>query len=218
MDREVGRVVDALDAAGLTENTLVVLTSDHGESLGEHDYFFDHGANLHEPSMIVPMIVVAPGGRGGVRVTGLVSTLDVYPTILDATKVPYPSGMMGESLLEAAHGGAAPRRERLFAQNDHHHRGTWSDLLKLIAEPVGQDDRWKLFDRVADRFETTNVRKRRIEDFRSEKRAIDDYFERADREFADLRRRLEDLPGEAQMTPEACEQLKALGYIGAGEC
>ncbi len=218
VDREVGRVVDALVAAGTLANTLVVLTSDHGESLGEHDYYFDHGANIHQPSMIVPMIVMAPGGQPGLRVSGLVSTLDVFPTILDAAKVAFPSGLMGQSLLPSATGGAAPDRERLFAQNDHHHRGTWTADLKLIARPIGDQDQWLLFDRSVDPWETDNVRKDVPEAFAREKAAIDAYFERADREMDDLKRRLEGLPGESKMTPEACEQLKALGYIGAGDC
>ncbi len=218
VDQEVGRVIDALDAAGVFDETLVVLTSDHGESLGEHGYYFDHGANIHNPSMIVPMIVVAPGTRPGLRVASLASTLDVYPTILDDAKVAFPGGLMGESLLPAATGRAASSRERLFAQNDHHHRGTWTESMKLIARPVGDEDQWLLFDRAADPGELENVRKQMPAAFAREKTAIDEYFARADREVDDLKRRLEGLPGESKMTPEACEQLKALGYIGAGDC
>ena len=75
-----------------------------------------------------------------------------------------------------------------------------------------------LFDRSADPWETENVRKQMPEAFASEKAAIDDYFAHADREFGDLKRRLQGVPGESKMTPEACEQLKALGYIAAGDC
>ena len=57
--RKSAQVLDALAAAGLAGKTVVVLTSDHGESLGEHDYYFDHGEDLFEPSMAIPLILAA---------------------------------------------------------------------------------------------------------------------------------------------------------------
>jgi arylsulfatase len=57
VDAEVGQVLDALDASAVRDRTLVVITSDHGESLGEHGYYFDHGENLFDPSTRVPLIV-----------------------------------------------------------------------------------------------------------------------------------------------------------------
>ena len=81
-----------LDASGRRGHTLVVLTSDHGESLGEHDYYFDHGENLFDPSLAIPLIVSMPGSPPGVRTAALASTLDLVPTVLDAVKVSYPPG------------------------------------------------------------------------------------------------------------------------------
>ena len=66
VDQEVGRVVDALDGPLRSrDRTVVVLTSDHGESLGEHDYYFDHGEDLFDPSLRIPLIVVSPARRPG---------------------------------------------------------------------------------------------------------------------------------------------------------
>src|SRR6185436_19717559 len=61
VDQEVGRVLDALAASAAAARTLVVVTSDHGESLGEHDYYFDHGEDLFDPCLRIPLIVKAPG-------------------------------------------------------------------------------------------------------------------------------------------------------------
>jgi len=90
-DAEIGRLLSALRARGELENTLVVVTSDHGESLGEQDYWFEHGRNVSEATVRVPLIVrwpellagrlagrPAPGVRGGD-----VSLCDVAPTILE---------------------------------------------------------------------------------------------------------------------------------------
>jgi arylsulfatase len=215
-DREVGRVLDALDASGRRGRTLIVLTSDHGESLGEHEYFFDHGEDLFEPSLRIPLLVVAPGAPQGRRNDAFASTLDVLPTILDAVKVSYPPDIVGESLYGAVRGEAGPARERLFAQNDYNLRGSFSRRFKLVATPVGDRDQWALYDRQADPGETRNLRQRMQDAFRLERRELDLYFERMDREWMATRRRVEGQPGETRMTPEACEQMKALGYVLAG--
>jgi arylsulfatase A-like enzyme len=214
VDHEVGRVVAALRESGSFDRTVTVITSDHGESLGEHDYYFDHGEDLFEPSMAIPLLVVTPGGKPGRRCAAFASTLDIFPTILDAVKVSYPPDLAGHSLLSAVMGEAAPARARLFAQNDLNLRGTWDERFKLVARPVGENDQLSLFDRVTDPGETRNVRPERPDDFRIQRRELDLYFERAEREWAAIRRLVEGQPGERKATREACEQLRALGYVG----
>ena len=61
MDAEVGRLLDYIADSGFADNTIVIATADHGESLGEHDYYWDHGRYVYEPSMRVPLIVAGPG-------------------------------------------------------------------------------------------------------------------------------------------------------------
>jgi arylsulfatase A-like enzyme len=107
VDAEVGRVLDALRGSAVAGKTLVVLTSDHGESLGEHDYYFDHGENLFEPSLRVPLIAALPGAPGGRRSDVFASTLDLVPTVLDAAKVSWPPDLAGVSLLAVVEGRAA---------------------------------------------------------------------------------------------------------------
>jgi len=213
VDQEVGKLLDTLRQSGLLDKTVLVLTSDHGESLGEHEYYFDHGEDLFDPSLRIPFIVVAPGARKGTRTDAYASTLDVFPTILDAVKVSFPPELAGHSLGPALTGGQPPPRERLFAQNDLNLRGTFDRRMKLVATPVRDTDRFELFDRQRDPDETRNVRASRPDDFRVRRRELDLYFERMDREWVATRRLVEGAPGESKMTPEACEQLKALGYV-----
>ncbi len=78
VDARVGKLVDALPT-----DAIVVVVGDHGEALGEHGYWFNHGALLHDPALHVPMIVRWPGRGDGVRVSGLVATTRVA-RILDA--------------------------------------------------------------------------------------------------------------------------------------
>jgi arylsulfatase A-like enzyme len=85
-DAEIGRLLEALRAGGRLENTVVIVTSDHGESLGEHDYWFEHGLYAYEATCRVPLIVRLPGGRPGRRPgrrEGDMSLVDLTPTLLD---------------------------------------------------------------------------------------------------------------------------------------
>jgi arylsulfatase A-like enzyme len=214
VDQEVGRVVDALRASGQAGHTLVILTSDHGESLGEHDYFFDHGADLFDPCLRVPLVVVAPGVRGGRRAATMASTLDLFPTVLDAVKRSYTPDLAGESLLPAVQGSGFEARPRLFAQNDVNMSAVFDRRFKLVAQPVRDKRRLDFFDRESDPGETRNVSREKADELRVQLRELELFFERADREWSRTRPLTEGKPeGERPQSPEACEQMKALGYV-----
>ena len=212
VDEQVGRVMDALHRSSAASRTVVVLTSDHGESLGEHDYYFDHGEDVFEPSLAIPLVVIAPGVAPGIRVDAFASTLDIVPTVLDAVKVSYPPDLAGTSLLPVAR-GESNGSDRLFAQNDRNLSATWDRRFKLVATPVRDGRRLALYDRVKDPGETKDVSRSRPEDLRQQRRELERHLERVDREWAATRRLTEGAAGEPKMSAEACEKLKALGYV-----
>jgi len=216
VDDEVGRVLAALESSAVRDRTLVVLTSDHGESLGEHDYYFDHGENLFHPSLRVPLIVRAPGAPAGRRSPVFASTLDLVPTILDAVKVSWPADLMGTSLLDVVEGRGEPRRERLFAQNDRNLVAAFDRSFKIIATPETERRQFALYDRARDPGEKKDVARARPEDLRELRRELELYLEQSDREWNRLRPVVEGRPGEGRMSPEACERLRALNYVVAG--
>ncbi|MBI3932787.1 MAG: sulfatase [Acidobacteria bacterium] len=214
VDSQIGVVLDALRASGAWDRTVLVVTSDHGESLGEHEYYFDHGEDLFDPCLEVPLIVAAPGGRRGARSDVVASTLDVMPTILDAVKVRYPPDLAGESLLPAVTGGRGPRRSRLFAQNDRSMSATFDARFKLVAVHGERGTTYALYDRESDPGETRDVARAHADEFQGHRRELERYLEIADREWATTRRTLEGrATGEGPMSREACERLKALGYV-----
>ncbi len=96
-DGSVASLLDKLDELGLRENTLVVLTADHGESMWEHEYFFQHGDTTYEPTAHVPLVFAHPMLRNPIRVETPVSLVDLTPTILDLLGLPVPSQVQGES-------------------------------------------------------------------------------------------------------------------------
>ncbi|HET7746231.1 MAG TPA: sulfatase [Vicinamibacteria bacterium] len=216
VDREVATLVEALRAAGRWDRTLVVLTSDHGESLGEHDYYFDHGVNLFDPTMRVPLIVRMPGAPPA-RSASLVSTLDLVPTVLDAVKVSFPPDLAGTSLLPAVRGGPLPPRERLFGQNERNLTAAWDARHKLVATPRDEGEAaLALYDRQADPAETRDVARAQPDAARVFRRELELYLQHGEREWARTRTLVQGHPGEGKMTREACEKLRALNYVVAG--
>ena len=214
VDAEVGRVLGALDASPVAGKTAVVLTSDHGESLGEHDYYFDHGEDLFDPCLAIPFIVALPGATGGQRSSEFTSTLDLVPTILDAVKVSYPPDLAGTSVLGAVTGSAGPGRERLFAQNDRHLSATFDARFKLVQTPrdSGDVDR-SLYDRTRDPGETRDVARQQPEAVRVGRRELDLFLERAQREWGKTKALVQGKPGEPTATSAACELLRAFQYV-----
>jgi arylsulfatase A-like enzyme len=105
-DAEIGRLLEALAAAGRLENTLVVITADHGESLGEHNEWFEHGYSAYEDTCRVPLLIDGPGIADGTT-SADVSLVDLAPTLAElaglpdfraAGPVPDTVGVQGESL------------------------------------------------------------------------------------------------------------------------
>jgi arylsulfatase A-like enzyme len=80
-DARLGDLVAAVEARGELDETLIIVTADHGESLTEHDYLFDHGDFLFDASLRIPLVVRGPGVRAGQRVECQVRLFDVGSTI-----------------------------------------------------------------------------------------------------------------------------------------
>ena len=95
LDRQVGRLLAALEDSGRAKNAVVVLTSDHGQHLGQKQHW--GAGTLWEESTHVPLIVKAPGGEPG-RSTTFVSSLDLYPTLSDLCSLTSRQDHEGESL------------------------------------------------------------------------------------------------------------------------
>jgi len=218
VDEEVGRVFDALRASGAWDRTLVVLTSDHGESLGEHGYYFDHGEDVFDPSLRIPLIVSLPGTPSG-RNSVPASTLDLVPTILDAVKVSYPPDLSGRSLLATLRSQAVEDEKKLFARNDRNLNAAWDRKTKVVATPQENGGwRFALYDRLRDPGEGKDVSGPRPAELKGWRRELELFLERSDREWAHTRRMMGDVPAPAAMTIDACENLRALGYVGVPGC
>ena len=86
-DSQLGRLLEALETRGLLAGTYVVLTSDHGENLGEDGLYYEHGPSVHDASLRVPLIVAGPGVEPRVD-RGIARLEDLAPTLLALARVP----------------------------------------------------------------------------------------------------------------------------------
>ena len=115
-DRGLGKLINGLKRRGAYENTIFVLTSDHGENLGEHDLYFHHGG-LYRATTHVPLLIKAPKQIPG-KDFSLTQNIDIAPTILDLAAIPYWQGMRGQSLAGTKQASVLPRD---FAFSEHMH-------------------------------------------------------------------------------------------------
>lgn len=165
VDDNVGRLLDALDDLGLAEDTIVIFTSDHGETLGDHG-LIQKGCRFYEGLVRVPLIWRWPGHiAAGVRRTALVELLDKAPTILDLAGLPIPEHMQGRSLRPLVEDASAPDRHRPFVRTEYYDA---LDLPDGSRATMIRTDRYKLvvyhghglgelFDLEADPWEHNNL-------------------------------------------------------------
>ncbi len=94
-DAQIGKLLAELDRLELADNTIVVLWGDHGWNLGEHTLWCKH--SCYETSMQIPLIVRAPGIKGGQRRSALIESIDLYPTLCELAALPLPAHLQGRS-------------------------------------------------------------------------------------------------------------------------
>lgn len=158
MDAQVGRVVDALDRLGLAENTIIVMTSDHGYHMYEHGLW--QKMSLFENSARVPLIIAAPQApSAGETTAALAELVDLYPTLADLCGLTSPDYLDGVSLRPVLDDPAASVRDAAFTQLRRGKLDAFS-----IRTPQWRYTEWdggeagdQLYDLKADPGETTNL-------------------------------------------------------------
>jgi arylsulfatase A-like enzyme/Flp pilus assembly protein TadD len=211
-DSQVGRLIAFLKAKGVYENTLIVLTGDHGESLGEHGEkthgFFVYNATLH-----VPVIIHLPGNDTARVLPEIVSLTDLMPTVLQALKVDIPPQVQGRSLLPWMKPTPTPKQEEdsrslyaeTFLPRIHFN---WSELRSVETEKYQfiQAPKPELYDLSTDPAETRNL-------YRDKKAVAEELHARLNTLIHQYSTDQE-LAEKTGLDPALMERLKSLGYAG----
>jgi arylsulfatase A-like enzyme len=180
VDHCLGRLFEAFGEMGYLDDSLIVITNDHGHPLGDHGKFLKGGDRMHGELLKCPFMVRLPGGRNGGRETkALAQFHDVLPTILDVLGMGNDTlAMHGRSLRPVLEGDTDSHREAVIvgyheAQERCVRDGTWS----YVRRPEGEPD--ELYNLVGDPRETRNLVDEHPEEARRLACAFGPYFYRA---------------------------------------
>ena len=213
-DSAMGKLLAALKAKGLYNNTLIAVMADHGEGLGEHGESH-HGIFLYDGTIHVPLMFKLPGQRfAGKRMDGRVRLADVTPTVLQEVNVPAPAAMQGESLadvMKLTPGEPVPpgvdADRTAFSSTDYGQRAFgWSWLRSWRSGKYLYIDapQRELYDQMADPGAMHNL-------ISNSKAVADTMQSQAD---AFLHKTESSDNQQANLTAEQIESLQALGYVG----
>jgi len=239
IDENLGLLFQKLDELGVREKTLVVLTADHGEDLGEHGEYFSHGGNCYEPTAGVPLYFLHPSLPGGRLVTDTVSLVDVLPTLRELFGLPADPGLQGNSLA-----GLVTGRHGSTARQHHFTIGSYRKGYQTHAVTT---DRHKLVMNTAENRVATDLALEKLLRLWTGDPLLNTYRCRVvDYELYDLKHdpeEMEDLAGQGveaegvlqealwewmdrtyrrgavheirqgDLTPKLADQLRALGYL-----
>jgi arylsulfatase A-like enzyme len=171
-DSQIGRLLDEMKKRGMMTKTLTAFTADHGESLGDHGYYFDHGRFSFQTCLHVPLVLHYPGVLGPRVDKEPAELIDLAPTLLEAAGVPLQDGawMQGHTLTPRLRGRAEAGTELAFSEAGWETNNKWQKVVrdarfKLIYAQTrpeqrfigGEGVRFTLFDLVNDPGETVNV-------------------------------------------------------------
>jgi arylsulfatase A-like enzyme len=216
LDEHLGALVDWMRAQGALDHTVLIVTADHGESLGDHDYFFEHGRYPYDDCVRVPLIVVHSGWKPA-RIAAPVGLIDVAPTLVELLGLAPGWQFEGRSFLASLRAGAAVDAERpVFTESGYLkefetsvrkgrfkliHVGTRYMAGFLTGKP------YELYDVVADPGETKNLVDEKPDTLEELRAELDAFMETQ-------RLRVPPLQDGKAFTPNAEEQkiIDELGY------
>ena len=203
VDSELGKFFDYLEKSNLAENTLIVLTGDHGEALGEHGEL-THGYFAYNSTLWVPLIIAGPGIEQ-TRVDEYVSHTDIFPTLCDVLGIEKPSFLQGISLLPLLRGKKIKNRVIYFESLLAFYHSGWAPLRGFIEEKV------KFIDSPLPEFYNLE------DDFDEEENLVQEInlerYQKRMKELIDTYSSLQRPESARKIDREALEKLRSLGYV-----
>lgn len=222
IDFNIGKLLNFLKDKDLDDKTLIVITSDHGESFGEHEYYFQHGSHLYEDGIKVPIIfnnpAIIPKGK---KIKDMVQNLDIMPTALNLLNIPLIDNLDGVNMLPLIEGKKDKARDFVFAESVENYwkenkrmffegvEGKWRAMIfndwKIILIPNPKDNIYELYNLKDDPQEKNNLIDKEKEIASKMKKRLLEFLKE------------QSIEGEANLsdlTERSKKLLKDLGYIG----
>jgi len=209
MDEHVGRLLDWIDQAGLSSRTLIVVTADHGESLGEHGEM-THGVFLYDSTLHVPLIMAGPGVPAHKVIDDQVRSIDIMPTVLEFLNLPPGAEAQGVSLWPLIRKGRRVRSNYAYLETLYPRTFMgWSELRAM------RTDTWKLI--IAPHPELYNLQR--------DPQEITNLISKYPADADELQKKVWEVAGEgakqekimsSPVDAQTREELESLGYVSAG--
>jgi arylsulfatase A-like enzyme len=213
MDVQVGMVLDYLKKSDLFDDTMIILTADHGEDFSERDHF-DHCNNLYNNLIHVPLIIKPPKQNKNTKISSLVKGIDLAPTILRYAGIEIPNEFRGNDLLSALEndnkresGGWCYSETSQYGLKWPYNKFAFSytsEKYKYICVPLEEHE--ELYDLEADPHETNNIATTYNDEISNIRRNVKEYFNIED--FTEL------VPKKKTIyNKKTLKTMKALGYL-----
>jgi len=209
-DEQIGKLTSWLNQNGFKENTIIVILGDHGEGLGDHGEMA-HGYFIYDYAVQVPFLIITPfEDWQGIRVSSQISTVDIFPTILEMVGARIPVENQGKSLLNVMFHPESTNNHYAYCESlsPNIHYG-WSPLYSLRTTQfkyIGAP-RPELYNIVEDPREMNNLRDRLPQKTREFREALNTFITQTSQAAPK--------PEAANLDQETLRRLAALGYIGA---
>ena len=159
IDQQVGEILSTLDGLGLRENTIIVLTSDHGFHLGEYNFWGKHNTLIN--ALHIPLIIDAPGTTPATAPNALASLVDLFPTLLDLAGLEgnekIQNQMVGKSLAPILKSPKANHKGYIYSRFKQADTVISRDMIYTHYQPVNGVNEAMLFDLRNDPDETINI-------------------------------------------------------------
>lgn len=207
----IGKVVDKLKKLDMYDSSLIIVTGDHGELLGEHGES-GHMYFIYENAIKVPMIYKLPGSNGPKKINDIAGIVDIVPTVCDLLKIEPPSPIEGKSLAEYFTDTPPEPAERyLYCESLYPTKYDANTLLSLVGTrwKYIQTTRPELYDLQNDPGELKNLVE--TDKHRHRARILKDRLKQVLEQTVRKEKNDQDAP----LSPEALKHLQSLGYVGS---
>jgi choline-sulfatase len=179
MDAQIGKILDALEKTGKSQNTYVILTADHGLAVGEHGLMGKQ--NMYDCSIRVPWMIAGPGIEKGRRVDELVYQHSTFATTCELAGIAVPKSVEFPSCADLIRGGHATKHDAIFSRYRDFQRAVRTKDHKLIVYPKARivqlfdmkNDPWEMHN-LADDPKLASVRSQLIQRLHQFQKELDD--------------------------------------------
>lgn len=214
-DKYVGELLEMLKRFDLYDNSLIIITSDHGEAFGEHN-FLVHVSPFHYEQLVrVPLIVKLPGTEGkGKVISNLVESIDFVPSILAMLKVNNPSKTQGDNFMRLIDNPGAQWKDHVYGFTSYYEKRkrpgrksfVRNDQWKMVNWERPNENLFRLFNLSKDPLEKTDI----MDDNKTVAKQLK---ARLQDKFTSIQKHSQGPQQEVDMSPERLEQLRSLGYM-----